>query len=116
MKLKKIITFTLSLLLILSVGFLAFQSEEIGDAATKKTRIYSVKRANQSVTLRWKKVKGCRMYYVYRKVGNKGHFKFLKKVSKKENKYKDEKVAYGKIYAYKLVTVVKVNFYIVFIS
>ena len=47
------------------------------------------------------------MYYVYRKVGNKGHFKFLKKVSKKENKYKDEKVAYGKIYAYKLVAVVK---------
>ena len=39
MKLKKIITFTLSLLLILFVGFLAFQSEEIGDVATKKTRI-----------------------------------------------------------------------------
>lgn len=107
MKLKEIITFTLSLFLILSVGFLAFHSEEIGDAATKKPHIYSVKRANQSVTLRWKKVKGCRMYYVYRKVGNKRHFKFLKKVSKKENKYKDEKVAYGKIYTYKLVAVVK---------
>lgn len=112
-KMKTILTYVLSMTIIITMVFTIVPSEKVhgtSDKVSKPTHIKASKKSSTSIRLSWSKVTDSNGYIIYRKSPGKKKYKKIKTISKSsKTKWTNKKLKKNKTYRYKIKAYKKVN-------